>query len=167
MVENFRCYIQHHALVWCLPKQFTQIYIMVFKNANRWYINFLKSFCHPRSRCWVHWSECEATLVSQRREGLASDRIRVPTFDVDRFVSRGSGDSFIIVASSSLWRPVPIGPIRSKSGVWSLDGLMLVQFQGMFRLAKIKLWERTGITYQNEECTSSVRIMEENQEIQP
>jgi hypothetical protein len=68
MVENFRCYIQHHALVWCLPKQFTQIYIMVFKNANGWYINFLKSFCHPRSRCWVHWSECEATLrVAEER----------------------------------------------------------------------------------------------------
>jgi hypothetical protein len=41
--------------------------------------------------------------------------------------------------SSSLWRPIPIGPIRSKSGVRSMDRLMLTQFQGLFCLAKIKL----------------------------
>jgi hypothetical protein len=77
--------------------------------------------------------------VPQRSEGLASNRIHVPTFDVDRFASWGSGDSLIIVASSSLRRPVPIGPIKPKSGVWTMDSLILAQFQGFFRLAKIEL----------------------------
>jgi hypothetical protein len=77
--------------------------------------------------------------MPQSSEGLASDRISVPTFDVDRFASRGSGNSLIIVVSSSLRRPVPIGPIGSKGGVWSMDSLMLAQFQGLFRLAKINL----------------------------
>jgi hypothetical protein len=45
----------------------------------------------------------------------------------------------IIVVSSSLRRPVSIGPIRPKSGVWTMDSLMLVQFQCLFHLAKIKL----------------------------
>jgi hypothetical protein len=63
--------------------------------------------------------------VPQRSEGLASDKIRVPTFVVDSFASRGSGDSLIIVVGSSLRRPVPIRPIRSKGGVRSVDSLML------------------------------------------
>jgi hypothetical protein len=77
--------------------------------------------------------------VPQRSEGLASDRIHMPTFDVDRFASRGSGDSLIIFVSSGLRWPIPIGPVMPKSGIWSMDCLMLVQFQDLFRLAKIEL----------------------------
>jgi hypothetical protein len=77
--------------------------------------------------------------VPQRSEGLASDRIHMPTFEVGRFASRDSEDSLIVLASSSLRWSIPIGPIRSKSGVRSMDCLMLTQFQGLFCLAKIKL----------------------------
>jgi hypothetical protein len=77
--------------------------------------------------------------VQQRSEGLTGDWIHVATFDVSCVASRGSGDSLIAFISASLWWPISIGPIRSKSGVRSMDCLMLVQLQCLFFLAKIKL----------------------------
>jgi hypothetical protein len=80
-----------------------------------------------------------ATLRAERSEGLVGDWIHVPTFDVGRVASRGSGDSLIAFISVDLRWPISIGPIRSKSGVRPMDCLMLAQFQGSFVLAKIKL----------------------------
>jgi hypothetical protein len=64
------------------------------------------------------------SFMSQRSEGLASDWISMLAFVVYRFTGRGSGDSLINIVTSGLWWSVPIGPIGSKGGIWSMCSSM-------------------------------------------
>jgi hypothetical protein len=77
--------------------------------------------------------------VMKGGKGFAGHRIHEATFDISRLTDRGSGDSLVISASSSFWRPIPVRTVGSESHVGYMGRPMFTKLQGLFRLSKIEL----------------------------
>jgi hypothetical protein len=122
-----------------LSKQFTKIYITIFKEPERMLHQFPKKVFIILNLCGRISGEIVGQpFVPQGSKNLTNYRIHEIAFGVGCFASRGFGDSLIVSACPGRWRPIPVG-LRSLGSVESVGRLMLTQLQDLFRLTKIEL----------------------------